>query len=73
MIKFKVETLSTGDVMITAHDRNFSESVIIKDGGGDENAAAMNMFLNQLTAKVKHKDAGVTDNDKTNTDKQRTF
>ena len=43
MIKFKVETLSTGDVMITAKDRNISESVIIKDGGGDENAAAMNM------------------------------
>ena len=56
MIKFKVETLSTGDVMITAKDRNISESVIIKDGGGDENAAAMNMFLNQLTAKVKHND-----------------
>ena len=56
MIKFKVETLSTGDVMITAHDRNISESVIIKDGGGDENAAAMSEFLNQLTAKVKHND-----------------
>ena len=56
-MKFNVELMENGkDLMITAHDRNFSESVIIKDGGGDENAAAMNMFLNQLTAKVKHND-----------------
>ena len=53
MIKFQVETLSTGDVMITAHDRNFSESVTLKNGGGDENAAAMSEFLKQLAEKSK--------------------
>ena len=53
MIKFQVETLSTGDVMITAHDRNISESVILKQGDHDENAAAMSEFLKQLAEKSK--------------------